>query len=269
MLALIAVAVGLWFLGLFRILFLDNWGYFFGLSKQNPWKSPSPGIKRFSFVVSAIVMFAAVATALAAPPLLAGAIAAPFVTYAALVPLLSGLQLAWSPIARWRVRRAERRVRDRQLRHERKMKPLQDAAATLQREKVARERQQMSYAQRRREEIRLRCEVLYDRYAAEIQTRFPRTMLEDYLKRYLGDARAVEEVEHFGAQLQDLIQFHVAKVEPPKRCRNVEELSKWYMEEKRRIEHLDIDPAFRETYLIQLNMRYAELTQELLSEFTP
>jgi hypothetical protein len=167
--------------------------------------------------------------------------------------------------------------RQRQTSREQLRQRLEDAERRRQEElerpaRLAREaieRQERETAQRRREDVRIRCELSYDRYATDLATRFPRAMFQDYLKRYLWDDRPADEVERRGVQLDDLILFHVAKIDPPKKCQNIEDLSRWYMEEKRRIDTVDIDPMYKATYLAQINARYAELTEKLLSEMTP
>lgn len=194
-----------------------------------------------------------------------------------IVPYLVGI---WDNIQR---RAAETRVqaqfaaeerrriseRERQREQEERLRPAREAAEARRREEEAEREMERRRAKREREDARIQCELLYDRYRSELETRFPRSMLHDYITRYLGDDRSIEEVRQRAAQLQELLQAHVDRIEPPKRFSTIEDLTMWFIGEKKRIERLEVDEAMKQTYLTRLSERYAEIADELLSESQP
>ncbi|MFO0945624.1 MAG: hypothetical protein U1D30_06730 [Planctomycetota bacterium] len=159
--------------------------------------------------------------------------------------------------------------RERQREEEERLRPAREAAEAKRREEEARRDAERRRANREREDARIQCELLYDRYRSELETRFPRSMLDGYITRYLGDDRPLEDVRQRASQLQELLQSHVDRVEPPRRFSTIEDLTMWFIGEKKRIEHLDVDEIFKQTYLTRLSERYAEIADALLSEPQP
>jgi hypothetical protein len=119
--------------------------------------------------------------------------------------------------------------------------------------------------QKRRESARSRCEVLYHLHAPEIGKRFTRQMLDDYLRKYMGNDRDPEEVEEWAAQLEALLLGHVERVKPTPKFRSLEDIARWFEEQKRQLHSLP-DDRLRQTLLAKLKARYTELTTEFLEE---
>lgn len=138
--------------------------------------------------------------------------------------------------------------------------------ALQQRESTTRDRN----AQRRRDEVRSKCELLFALHAADIGQRFSKSMLDDFIDSYMSDQHDPDDVERRGRELQEIIKQHKANVSPAKKKpRTIQELSEWYLAEKARVEELPLDEAVKQDHLVSLDVRYSELTQDLLQKMEP
>ncbi len=120
----------------------------------------------------------------------------------------------------------------------------------------------------RRENARAACELLYAQHAPEIVQRFPRSDLDRFLRTYLGDTQPVDEVERRGLELQQLIHQHRQRIRPDA-PQTIQALADWYLAEKTRIEALPLDDDLKQTHRMQLDYRYAELSEEVLQRAQP
>jgi hypothetical protein len=138
-------------------------------------------------------------------------------------------------------------------------------------EDEARLRQQRRAAEdgRRRVEARARSELLYNRHAPEIARRFPRKNMERFMQTYMSDADPAESVEQRGKELQNIIEQHRNCVKPDKPPQTIQDLAEWYLREKSQIDALPLDEELKQEHAAALDMRYAELTQELLQRIEP
>lgn len=163
---------------------------------------------------------------------------------------------------RWRRRRVEHREYLRG----------QEAA---QREAAARRGQEQQTAkvqaghQRRRTEARARCELAYSLHASDISERFPKSMFDAFLQTYMNDSHDAEDVERRGRELQAIIEQHRSKAKPERKPRTIQDLAEWYLREKHRIDSLPLDDELKQEHMAALDMRYAELTQEVLQSMEP
>jgi hypothetical protein len=139
------------------------------------------------------------------------------------------------------------------------------------RDNEARLRQQRQAAEdgRRRADARVRSELLYNRYAPEIARRFPRKNMERFMQTYMSDADPPESVEQRGRELENIIEQHRNCVKPDKPPKTIQDLAEWYLREKGRIDALPLDDELKQEHAAALDMRYAELTQELLQRIEP
>lgn len=120
-------------------------------------------------------------------------------------------------------------------------------------------------ARQRREAARSRCKIFFTLHAPEIGSRFTRAMYDDYARRFLGDDRPPEDVEERAAQLEAVLLQHLEKVQPAPKFRGLEDIARWFEEQKRQIDALP-DDRMRQTLLATLKARYAELTTRFLEE---
>lgn len=148
-------------------------------------------------------------------------------------------------------------------RPERERRQLEDA------ERQALDARLKYQAQKRREDARIQCESFYSLHAPLIRRRFTKDMFDSFISRYMGDNRPPAEVEERAAQLQALIEQHVQAVAPMKKEPTIDALATWFLAEKRRIDTLSIDDELRDEHLAHLNMRYSELSQEILEKMRP
>ena len=122
---------------------------------------------------------------------------------------------------------------------------------------------------RRRVEARAACELAYSLHGSEIGKHFPKSMFDAFLQTYMSDADRADDVERRGKELQRIIDQHRQKVKPEKRPRTIQELAEWYVREKSRIDALPLDEELKQEHAAALDMRYAELTQDLLQRLEP
>jgi hypothetical protein len=119
--------------------------------------------------------------------------------------------------------------------------------------------------QKRRENARARCDVMYHLHAPEIGERFPRRTFDDYMEKYMHDRLEPEQVEVRGSLLETLLREHVDRVQPPQTFRTLEDIARWFEEQKQELNKLP-DERLRKTLLVTLRERYMELTTEFLEE---
>ncbi len=119
-------------------------------------------------------------------------------------------------------------------------------------------------AQKVRINARADWEMLYQLYAPEIASRFPRTSLDEWTKKYMGDDQSPAEVETRAEQLRKLILYHLEQVKPAPKFSSLNQLANWLQDQKLQIESLPIDDRLRRVLTANLNVRNAELMQSIL-----
>ena len=121
-------------------------------------------------------------------------------------------------------------------------------------------------AQKRREDARAECDALYALAAPEIGTRFSKKDFVEFVSKYMTDTLPPEVVEERAEQLKGIIRHHWERIEPPRQ--SLKELSEWF--EKRMSELQSVpDEKLRKTLIVQLKVRYSDLTSTMLSEMSP
>ena len=104
-----------------------------------------------------------------------------------------------------------------------KQKPEDDS---IQNDKLERE-------QRRREDVRLSCQLFYDQYATHLRDRLSPDQLEAYFKQYLSDNYQAAMVEKRGLLLKEMIE---QLVEPDKeshfKFQSLQDISFYYQEKR-------------------------------------
>ena len=123
--------------------------------------------------------------------------------------------------------------------------------------------------QRRRVEARAAAELSFSLFASKLGSRFTRQMFDDYVSKFMGDDQPPEDVERRGQELIAALQKHLEEVEPPEAKRTLEDLSRWFGEEKTRIGALPIDEKAKRVYIAALNVRFNELSVRLLEDLEP
>lgn len=114
------------------------------------------------------------------------------------------------------------------------------------------------------ENLRAECELFYSSHAPEIRARFPKKELAAFMQKYMGDDRTTEQLTHRAQQLKAIITYHLECVRPSPKFASVDQVARWFREQKQAIEALDIEERMKKTHLAELSERYAELTSQLL-----
>jgi hypothetical protein len=176
------------------------------------------------------------------------------------------LLLAPFRIAQGRRRRREQEYCDRERRR------MSQEATDRHNEQLREQAESSRHAysdQQRRIEARAQCELLYNQHFAEIKKRFSKKALDEFMQEYMADSQPAEIVERRSRELQRIIEEHRVAVKPIRKFHTIQELAEWFVKEQKRIQTLPIDDELREEHLVQLNMRYAELTQDMLQKMEP
>jgi hypothetical protein len=123
--------------------------------------------------------------------------------------------------------------------------------------------------QKRRQDARAACQLLYHCYAPEIGSRFPRSAFDEFAAEHLNDSLSADMVQERARQLCDLMKAHFNTVCGEQSFKTIEQLAGWYRDQRQRIEGLPLDRDFKQTHLTQLNERYLELTERHLGSLRP
>jgi len=169
---------------------------------------------------------------------------------------------------RKRLKEADRQRREEQAEWERtapQRERRQREEEERRREATRKERE----AKHRRQEVLAATEQLFLLYAPEIRDRFGRAEFDAFIEKFMGETETPDVIEARGKQLQKLIRDHHDRVHPPEQFHSLEELARWYSEQKKHIEALPVEKRFMQDYLVQLNERYSDLTQKVLEKLAP
>ena len=121
-------------------------------------------------------------------------------------------------------------------------------------------------AQKRREDARAECDALYALAAPEIGTRFSKQEFSEFVSKYMTDSVLPEVVEERCEQLKGIIRHHWERIEPPRQ--SLKELSEWFEQRMKELESVP-DEKLRKTLIVQLKVRYSDLTSTMLTEVSP
>jgi hypothetical protein len=121
----------------------------------------------------------------------------------------------------------------------------------------------------RRKEALSRCELHFHLYQADIATRFTRAMFDDYMRKFMTDSDDIDTVERRGRELQAIIEKHYEQAGGTVKPRTFEELSVWFSDQKRRIENAPMAEEQQQMLIAMLEIRYADLSQQILEHMQP
>lgn len=193
--------------------------------------------------------------------------------FSALYALTVG-QLVGAFRARLPIWRDGRRKRAEQVRLELERKLAADewerSAADRERQQLVAEQRVLEQAatQKRRDDARTRCRMLYDTWAPEIGERFTREQFQAYVTDYLNDRQTPEYVEERALQLNELIRQHVEKVDPAPQIKSLDQLRRWFEDRRKEIES-EPDDKLQRNLMARLKKRYDDLAAQLLEELPP
>ena len=117
-------------------------------------------------------------------------------------------------------------------------------------------RQQRAEEQRRREDVRLSCQLMYDQYAALLNKVFPPERLDAYFRQYLSDSHRAAMVEKRGVLLKEMIvQLIEPKEEKQLGFQSLQEISLYFQEKRLEFHQLNYDAATLQTLLSSLSLQ--------------
>jgi len=129
--------------------------------------------------------------------------------------------------------------------------------------------QREASAERRRNDARAAAALTYSLYAPKVTERFSRQNFDEFVEMYMGDDHSADDVEKRGQELVRTLQQHLEQVEPPNEKRTLEDLARWFVEQKELIESLTLDDKLKRLHLAELNARYSDLSSNLMTELKP
>jgi hypothetical protein len=135
------------------------------------------------------------------------------------------------------------------------------------RQEAAVQAQTRALARKRRADARAHCDFLYHLYCPEIETRFPRRIFEDFIEKYLNDELSSDEVEIHAERLRKLIESHMMKADSRSPFKTLRDLTDWYEGQKTQVDAMPAG-SLKSSLVALLNARYAELSFQVLEEFT-
>ncbi len=118
-------------------------------------------------------------------------------------------------------------------------------------------------AEQRREEARLRSELLYERHARQLASSFPRDRFEQFMERYMGEATSPDLVEQRELLLRETILDSLGKSPAPK-FSSMTELAEFFAARRLEIDALPHDEDAKDAYKVQLNKQEDEALRKLL-----
>ncbi|MFN4257944.1 MAG: hypothetical protein ACK4RK_01500 [Gemmataceae bacterium] len=121
---------------------------------------------------------------------------------------------------------------------------------------------------RRRDRVRMKVELQYALAAPEIGNRLTHGMFEAFINRYLGDHLSPDEVEENARLLESLLQSQNRQLAVFPECRNLEDLTRWYLDEQKRLQEMNLDPQLRQSRMQTLHHLYLERANQLLPNET-
>jgi len=139
----------------------------------------------------------------------------------------------------------------------------------LKRETEARETERREKQKTRIAQACLRCELLFNLYKPDIDARFTREMLDDFLRKYMHDHASAEIVERRADELCAIMERHREVVKGKSQPTTVADLARWFAEQQQLIEQSPAPGDLKENQLVMLSMRYEKLFEEIMRKAEP
>jgi hypothetical protein len=155
---------------------------------------------------------------------------------------------------------------------DRRQGKINDAISIEQRARTHRQAEEqaktVAETDRRRQEARGTCELMFVTNSFEIRELFTREMFDSFVARHLGDDKAPEYVEKLAIELCGIVQKYVEKANGGAK-RTLAELAEWFLNEKQQIESTALSERHKQDLLSQLEEQYVRLQQKYLRRMQP
>ncbi len=155
-----------------------------------------------------------------------------------------------------RRRRADREWERTRPERERATREAADQAARraqIEAERKHQEALRQTDEQRRREEVRYKCRLLYDRYAKELKTSMSQKRFDEYFATYLSDRYSAEEVERRGRELQAMLLDTVRPASPTRQRRTLSEIQEEFTRRRNEVQTTSLDEDAKAALVADLN----------------
>jgi len=136
---------------------------------------------------------------------------------------------------------------------------LDEKVATAAREKAARDA-------RGRDDARAQADLFYALHGRTLGKRFPKTTYDDFVERYLGDERPVEDVERRAAQLIEVMQRRLDQCAPQAKESPLDEMLKARREQSERLKREDLPEEWAGTLEAMLEQELFDQLQRRMEE---
>lgn len=125
--------------------------------------------------------------------------------------------------------------------------------------------EQRAVAQKRREDGRLRCELLYERHAQQLLTYFPRKRFAQLLDRYLHDRVPADEIEQREQWVKEAIRESIgAETSKTPKFQSVAEIAAYFEARRKELEQLPHSEEVIEHYIVQINKNEDDALRKFL-----
>lgn len=165
------------------------------------------------------------------------------------VVLLEKLQ-TWRHLAGMRAKeRADRRAAEERRQREQQQYQLSATEREGLRQEAEARAKAEAEAKKRKEDLRLQCQFFFNLHEADIGNRFKREFFDDYLARYLGNDRPLEEAEERANHLLDQLRQALETANPKpvvNRFDTLEGIDEWFHAERAKVEAMPDDPTGRQ-----------------------
>lgn len=135
-------------------------------------------------------------------------------------------------------------------------------------------RQRVEQDRREKEKARIaqacsRCELLFSLYKADIESRFTRQMLDDFMKKYMHDGVSAETVQQRADELCAIMERHRETVKGKVQPTTIADLAKWFSEQQQLIQDSAAPADVKDNQLVMLGMRYEKLFEDIMRKAQP
>ncbi len=162
---------------------------------------------------------------------------------------------------------AERRQRGAEIRERQRRDQAGREAAARERAAQAQAAKASQEAQHKSKFARTGCELLYNGYAAELESLLPRKEFERFLKKHLSGSQSPEHIDRYATLLKKTIQRYlkIAKRRPSS-FKNIPEIAGHFQDARKEIDELPYDEETKQTLVAHLSMAEEQAIERFLGQ---
>lgn len=130
-------------------------------------------------------------------------------------------------------------------------------------------KQQHAESQRQRASARADLFRQFLALQTSVDGRFSEDHLKQYVTDFMGDEHPAEDVENRGRELATMLTELTTQPTAESESFSLEQLASWFVDQKQRIDELPLQDTIKQRLHAGLNVRYAELTEQLIQGLRP